>query len=86
MKSKDVLALVFAAVIFLVAGYIGYTQLFAPKTTAKASGAEVEVVGNIPTSLDQSVIDTLGDPNKVQDYTPIMDLTTGLGTTQPFGH
>jgi len=71
-------------VIFLAAGYVGYTQLLAPKKT-KAAGTQVEVIGAIPSSLDQSALDTLNDPASTQDFTPTVDLTTGLGNAAPFG-
>lgn len=85
MKSKDVLALIFAAVIFLVAGYIGYTQILAPKSSGtKTSELQVEVVGAIPSNLDQSALDQLNDTTKTEDFTPVIDLN-GLGNGAPFG-
>ncbi|MBW4061303.1 hypothetical protein HJC99_01885 [Candidatus Saccharibacteria bacterium] len=89
MKKKDIVSLVIAVVILMAAGYIAYTQLLSPKQTAtgETKGAtQVDVIGAIPASLDSAGLATLNDPTKTVDYTPQIDLTTGLGNPTPFGN
>lgn len=83
MKSKDLVMLSVAVLILLVSGYVGYTQLV-PKKSASAKGVQVEVVGSIPSQMDQSGMTLLNDPTKVLDYDTPIDLT-GLNNAQPFG-
>lgn len=86
MKKKDIIALVAAAAIFLVAGYLGYTQLAGSGSSASAKGTtQVEVIGSIPSSLDATTINMLNDPTQTVDFKPVIDLSTGLGTSTPFG-
>lgn len=75
--------LLVAVVIFLGAGYIGYTQLMPKKSTA-AAGVQVEKVGLIPDSFDQAALSQLGDPTKVVDFSTPQDFS-GLNNTAPFG-
>ncbi len=82
MKQKDMVYLLLAVGIFLVAGYVGYTQLV-PKKPA-SSTIEVEKVGVVPASLDEAGLTRLADPAKVQDFNPPVDLG-GLGNAAPFG-
>ena len=82
MKQKDLVYLLLAVTIFLVAGYVGYTQLL-PKKTANV-GVTVEKVGIIPDSFDQTALSTLGDQTKVVDFSTPLDFT-GLDNTAPFG-
>ena len=87
MKRKDATMLVVAVLILLVAGYIVSTQILKPKAGSSAkAGVPVEVVGSIPSSLDSSELGVLGDTSKTQDFTPNVDLTTGLGSGAPFGN
>lgn len=83
MKQKDLVLLLVAVTIFLAAGYIGYTQLV-PKKASASAGVQVEKVGLIPDSFDQSALTALGDPTKVVDYSTPQDFT-GLNNTAPFG-
>jgi hypothetical protein len=82
VKTKDLMFLLLAAVILLVAGYIGYTQLMPQKAVSKT--VEVEVVGSIPDQLDAEGISWLNDQTKVKDYNAPVDLS-GLNNTSPFG-
>jgi hypothetical protein len=82
VKQKDVVYLLLAVTIFLVAGYIGYTQLVPKRASAKT--VEVEKVGEIPQTLDADGLAQLGDGTKVRDFGTAVDLS-GLGNTAPFG-
>jgi hypothetical protein len=82
VKTKDLVYLLLAVVILLVAGYLGYTQLLPKKATSKV--VEVEVVGVIPGQLDPIGMGWLNDQTKVRDYDSPVDLS-GLGNTAPFG-
>ncbi len=84
MKPKDIGALVIAVVIFLVAGYLAYTQLV-PKTASQGEGVKVEVVGVIASEFDSAALETLADSSKVRDYSVLIDLTTGLNNQAVFG-
>jgi hypothetical protein len=83
MKQKDLVYLLLAVVIFLVAGYVGYTQLV-PKKTGASSVVQVEKIGLIPAEMDQAGLTALNDPTRVKDYSSPVDLG-GLGNTAPFG-
>ena len=83
MKKKDMTALVFAAVIFLVIGYVLYSQLAVPKK-ATSKVVEVEVVGPITAQFDQSGMAYLNNSSEVQDFNSPVDLTE-LNNTEPFG-
>ncbi len=82
MKKKDLIYLIVAVTIFLVTGYVGYTQLIPKK--ASASVVTVEVVGSIPDHLDEAGLAALSDRTKVQDFNSPVDLT-GLGNAAVFG-
>ena len=83
MKQKDVIYALLAGIIFLVAGYIGYTQLF-PQTASSTTSATVDKVGLIPSQLDTVGISRLNDSSKVIDYNAQPDFG-GLGNATPFG-
>lgn len=82
MKTKDLVYIILAAVIFSVAGILGYKQL-APKGSSSKQ-VQVEVVTPIDSNFDQGSLNVLTDPNHSRDFTPSIDLTTGLGNTKPF--
>jgi len=84
MKQKDLVYLVIAVVIFLVAGYVGYTQLLPKKVASGSAGVQVEKVGIITDSFDQTALTELSDPTKVVDYSTPQDFS-GLANTAPFG-
>lgn len=83
MKRRDVVILLFAIAIFMVAGYIAATQLM-PKDPNAAQGTKVEVIGEIGEGLSEDTLATLRDPSVVVDYNSPVDLT-GLNNTAPFG-
>jgi len=83
MKKKDLMYLLLAVGILLVAGYIGYTQL-APKKTSGPTIVEVEKIGKIPDQIDAPGLARISDVAKVVDFNSPVDLT-GLGNGSPFG-
>lgn len=85
MKKKDLLYLILAVGILLVAGYVVVTQLM-PKDTTKQEGVTVEVVGAIEPDYDSVSLSELGNAEKVQDFSVPFDLTTGLGNPAIFGN
>ncbi len=84
MKTKDLMALIVAVIIFLVAGYLAYTQLL-PKKATQTQGTQVEVVGPITADFDSNALSTLSDATKTRDYSVPLDLTTGLNNQAVFG-
>lgn len=82
MKKKDLIYLVLAVVILLVAGYIIFLNL-APKGSAQ-SGVEVDVVGEMPDSMHAAGLSAMTDPAKSKDFSSPVDYT-GLNNTAPFG-
>jgi hypothetical protein len=83
VKQKDIVYLLLAVVILLVAGYVGYTQLV-PKKGGSAKGVEGDKGGVVPSELDQAGLSILSDPAKVRDFSLPVDFT-GLGNKTPFG-
>lgn len=85
MKKKDVIFAILAVVILLVAGYIAYTQLMPKKSAAAQSKVVmVEVIGPIPSSLNEQGLAILTDPKQVVNFNSPVDFT-GLGNAAPFG-
>jgi hypothetical protein len=84
VKSKDVAALTVAALIFLAAGYILFTQVLGKKQSTANAGVQVEVIGQIPSTFDSDALNTLNDPTKVKDFSSPVDFS-GLGNQTPFG-
>jgi PBP1b-binding outer membrane lipoprotein LpoB len=84
MKTKDIIYMLLAVGIFLVAGYIAYTQLFAPKQSAKKK-VEVEVVGEIKPDFSGTALAAIKNSDKNRDFSVPLDLTTGLNNTAIFG-
>ncbi len=85
MKTKDIVELVIALLIFLVAAYFIYT-LLTPKHSSKGSTATVTQVTPLATNFDSSNLQTLTDTSQTQDFYTPPDLHSGLGNAQPFGH
>jgi hypothetical protein len=83
MKSKDIVYLLLAVVILLVAGYLGYTQLVPQQKGAKT--VQVEVVGPIDENFDGAALAQVTDGSKVRDFGVQLDLTSGLNNQAPFG-
>lgn len=84
MKQKDIVYAALAAIIFVVAGIIGVTQLAPKKANTKSN--QVEVIQRISDSFDRSAYKELVDPTKSRDYGVTFDLTTGLNNASPFGN
>ena len=84
MKSKDIVALTVAVVIFLAAGYIMFTQVLGKKQSSANAGVQVEVIGEIPASFNNDALTELNDGTKVKDFASPVDFS-GLGNTAPFG-
>lgn len=84
MKSKDIVALIIAVVIFLVAGYLVSTQVL-PQKSAQQEGVKVEVVGEIGEDFDSVALELLANPAKVRDFSVPIDLTSGLDNQAVFG-
>jgi hypothetical protein len=84
MKKKDLIYLVLAVVILLVAGYVGYTQLIPKNANAGSTTVQVEKVGTFDGTMDAAGLAAIGDTTKVNDYDSPTDLT-GLGNPAPFG-
>jgi hypothetical protein len=82
MKPKEAMYLALAAGIFLIAGYIAYTQLV-PKTATQKT-VTVETVGAFDDHLNQDILTNFKDTTKTVDYNSPVDLT-GLGNNEPFG-
>ena len=82
MKSKDVVLLVVAILIFGVTGMLIYTQLMPKKSTA-SQGVQVEVVGSIPSAFDPADLSQLSS-SQVKDFDSPVDLS-GLNNSAPFG-
>ena len=87
MKTKDLLGLVFAVVLIAGAGYLFYTTQSPHKANAAAvSAKQAEVVPVISDKLDGSnTLTAMTTTYHVRDYKLPVDLTTGLGNTNPFG-
>jgi hypothetical protein len=82
VKQKDLVYLVIAVVIILVAGYVVYLNL-APKNSA-GSEVKVNIVGAIPSEMDSEGQKSLADPTKTKDYSSPIEFT-GLNNAAPFG-
>ncbi len=82
MKQKDLIYLVVAVVILLVAGYIVYLNVM-PKSSA-AEGVKVDIVGTIDDKLDRDGLAQLTDTSKVKDFSSPVEFT-GLNNPAPFG-
>lgn len=84
MKTRDLVYLVLAVVILLVAGYLAFTLLMPGSTTSTKSGVQVERVGDIPANLQGAGYTILAEGKKAVDYNSPTDLS-GLGNKAPFG-
>jgi hypothetical protein len=84
MKKKDLMFLLLAVGILLVAGYIGYTQLVPKSASSATTTVKVEKVGVFDGTMDSVGITAIEDESKVVDYNSPTDLS-GLGNAAPFG-
>jgi hypothetical protein len=84
VKKKDLVFLVVAVCILLVAGYLVYSQLLPKKaSTTSAMSETVETVGVIPNSIDTNGLSQMTQSN-MQDFNSIPQYD-GLNNTEPFG-
>ena len=83
MKQKDLIYLLLAVVILLVAGYVVYTNLMPQSNNAKAE-VKVDVVGTIPAEVDPAGIADLTNPAKTKDFSSPVEFS-GLNNAAPFG-
>jgi len=85
MKSKGVVELGVALLIFLVAAYLIYT-LLAPKSgTGQNAATTVTQVTPLATDFDSTTLQTLSNTGQTKDFYSAPDLQSGLGNNQPFG-
>ena len=84
MKTKDIVELVVALIIFLVAAFFIY-HLLAPKSGSKTSTATATEVTPLATDFDSNSIQSLTDTSQVKDFYNPPDLHSGLGNPEPFG-
>ena len=82
MKQKDLVYLVVAVVILLVAGYVVYTNLM-PKSTTD-TGVKVDIVGIIPNKMNSEGQTKLTDPAISKDFSSPIEFS-GLNNPAPFG-
>ena len=84
VKTKQIVELVIALLVFLIAAYFIY-QLLSPKSSSKSSGETVTVVTPLTTTFDSNTLQDLSDNNKSRDFYSPPDLKSGLNNPQPFG-
>ncbi len=85
MKKKDLIYLFIAVVILLVAGYLAYTQVIAPKSQAAKQDVTAEVVGEIKPNFNDPAITALTDTTKNHDYMVDIDINAGVNNASVFG-
>jgi hypothetical protein len=83
VKKKDLVFLVIAVCILLVAGYIVYSQLLPKKPGANASTVQVETAGSLPSSIDSNGLSQMTQ-SQMRDFNSPVDYS-GLNNTEPFG-
>lgn len=82
ISRKDLLYIVLTVVILAIVGILGYQQL---KPGTANSGVTVEVVQPVGSSFDRSALDHLRDDKAAKNFNVPADLSTGVGTSTPFG-
>ena len=83
MKQKDLVYLLAAVAIFLVAGYFAYTKLI-PQNANKKKTVTVQVVGKFEATLNDDARKQLEDDSVAHDFS--LPITfDGLGHKQLFG-
>lgn len=83
MTKKDLLYIVLAAVIFAVAGILGYSQLSPKQSSSK--GVTVEVVEPVSAQFNQNTISILNNSNATRDFAVPPNFDSGLGNQTPIG-
>ncbi len=84
MKTKDIVLLLVAAVMFAVTGFVAFTQLAPKKAAGNNPKVQVVVVPPISPDFDQAALSKINDNTQVVDYSVKIDVT-GLGNAAPFG-
>ena len=82
MKKKDLIYLMIAVVILLVAGYVVYANLV-PKSTSD-TGVKVDKIGAISGTLNSDTLSGFADKATARDFSSPVEFS-GLGNTAPFG-
>ncbi len=85
MKKKDIMMLGVAGVIFLATGYVAINQLgLFGGSSSNTKVVSVEVAPVIKSDFNQDALQTLTDTTKNHDFTVQVNLSSGLGTANPF--
>ena len=84
MKSKDLLVLAFAAIVFVVTGVVGYGALNPKKSSSVKGGVQVDVVQKFSGDFDKDAIDQITSSDNINFYAH-PDLTSGLNNANYFG-
>lgn len=81
MKTKDIIFLVLAGIILVVAGTISFGIL--TKNSSKPRQATVEIIEAIKPGFDNQSLQAISDMGKARDFSTPIDLS-GLGNANPF--
>ncbi len=85
MKTKELVQLIVAVLIFIIAGYIIYSVLVPQKSSGSNKGVSYTKVTPVNPNFSQTDLSNLGDSTKVRDFYNPPDLNNGLNNSQPFG-
>jgi hypothetical protein len=87
MKTKDIIGIIFAVVLISGVGFVFYSTQVPHKPNAAAlSAKQAEVVPVISDKLDGgNTLPAMITTYHVRDYKLPVDLSAGLGNTNPFG-
>lgn len=85
MKTKELIQIAAAVLIFAIAGFLIFSQL-QPKKGAATTGKGTTVikVTQIEGSFDQAELNKLSDSTINRDFYTPPDLNSGLGNNSPF--
>lgn len=83
IQKKDLLYIVLSVIILVAVFILGYRQL--NPTGGSSAGVTVEVVQPVGASFNAGAVDQLRDDKKSKNFTVPVDLSSGVGTTTPFG-
>jgi flagellar basal body-associated protein FliL len=85
MKRKEMIQLVVAVIILVVAGSLIYAQLAPASKTTASSAPTIPKITPVATGFNQSALSNLTDTSKTRDFYQAPNLASGLGNSQPFG-
>ena len=85
LKQKDIISLLVAITIFTITGVLAYSLLKPKGSNSGSTTVQVLVVTPISGTFNERGKSDLTDPTVTRDFTPAIDLTTGLGNPQLFG-